>query len=58
MKTGFQSCPHCSGKGYDPHNMGTGTQISCTVCKGEKIINMETGKPPLTDTPQEITTKN
>lgn len=45
---GWQQCPVCYGSGL---NLTTGltdkTRVSCTVCKGEKIISITTGRPPL-----------
>ena len=43
----WQKCPMCNGTGSDPswlvHN---GNIPKCPVCKGERIINELTGKPP------------
>ena len=43
----WQKCPMCNGTGSDPnwlvHN---GNKPKCPTCKGERIINELTGKPP------------
>ena len=43
----WQKCPICNGTGSDPnwlvHN---GNKPKCPTCKGERIINELTGKPP------------
>lgn len=36
----FQKCPACNGRGW------VEISVRCSVCKGEKIINTITGKPP------------
>ena len=48
----FQKCPICNGTGFDPTKLGL---VPCTVCKGTKIINELTGKPPYVE---ETTTSN
>ena len=42
---GYQICPLCKGSGIGPSN-NINTTTVCTVCKGSKIINKFTGKPP------------
>lgn len=49
---GWQLCPKCNSDGNlfrynSPSIIGTGTDTVCDVCKGKKIINIETGLPPL-----------
>lgn len=54
----FQTCPLCKGKGYlFTSGISTSCTEPCTVCTGQKIISILTGKPPSTGitnlTPQE-----
>lgn len=43
----YQKCPQCNGTGkeYPPHI--NASAINCSVCNGKKIINQETGHPPM-----------
>lgn len=45
---GFQSCPTCFGLGSAPfsNQNSSSVGIPCTVCRGHKIINIETGLSP------------
>jgi hypothetical protein len=40
----FQRCPVCDGAGYV--GIGFPTGEVCSVCRGQKIINEQTGVPP------------
>ena len=43
----WQKCPMCNGTGSDPSWLvHDGNIPKCPVCKGERIINELTGKPP------------
>ena len=43
----WQNCPMCNGTGSDPSWLvHDGNIPKCPVCKGERIINELTGKPP------------
>jgi hypothetical protein len=55
LSSGWQICPKCQGQGkvwYPPNvpwNLtytGNGKPFDCDVCKGKKIISIETGLPP------------
>lgn len=51
----FQNCPNCGGMGINM-NGGTASGIDpCPVCKGARIINSETGLPPIQTTKIEFT---
>jgi len=39
QETGWQTCPHCQDIEI--------VNYSCPVCKGHKIINIQTGLPPI-----------
>lgn len=43
----FQKCPICNGTGYSHDTFSTSTMPVCSTCKGKKIINSETGLPPM-----------
>ena len=55
LSSGWQQCPKCYGQGlvWFPPNQpmtetfaGDGKPYECGVCKGKKIISIETGQPP------------
>lgn len=47
--SGWQLCPKCNGSGYVYAGIGTSMNTSaiCDLCNGKKIINIETGLPPI-----------
>lgn len=49
----FQKCPICNGTGQDFNFPNLNS--ACTVCKGAKIIDDKSGKPP-TNTKDDSTT--
>lgn len=55
----WQKCPMCNGTGSDPswlvHN---GNIPKCPVCKGERIINELTGKPPKSNKTETLKSSN
>jgi len=42
----FQKCPCCGGTGKESPQYTNALPITCTVCKGAKIISQLTGLPP------------
>jgi hypothetical protein len=55
LSSGWQICPKCYGQGvvwfptgipFNETFSGDGKPFICDVCKGEKIISVETGLPP------------
>jgi hypothetical protein len=53
---GWQICPKCQGQGnvwYPPNipwnqtYLSDGRPFECDVCKGRKIISIDTGLPPI-----------
>lgn len=40
----FQKCPACDGAGWT--RIGFPIGDTCSVCRGQKIINNQTGTPP------------
>jgi hypothetical protein len=44
MEKGWEKCPACDGVGWT--GVGFPTGDACTVCAGQKIISVATGRPP------------
>jgi hypothetical protein len=52
MKNNWEKCPLCNGTGLVQANTNSSSATAvCPVCKGEKIINSITGKPPVATAP-------
>ena len=46
----WEKCTICNGKGLDPNYFIINNNTpKCPVCKGKRIINTLTGKPPVDD---------
>lgn len=57
MTAMWQSCPVCNGSGVEPHPPRVDSSAAprpCGVCKGQRIIGIIDGKPPLVATGERI----
>jgi hypothetical protein len=46
----YQKCPICQGTGADVNSLEkTSKDQVCPICKGKRIIDSVTGRPPLTE---------
>jgi hypothetical protein len=43
----YQKCPICNGTGIDMTSPWTSTDATCPVCRGQRIIDRQTGRPPV-----------
>lgn len=47
----YQQCPICKGKGYISVPLSNTTSNTCPTCNGKRIINENTGLPPMPEQP-------